>query len=206
MLDPLIADLRRIYEGNAWHGPPCSRPLRAQTRSRPRRVLGKRALDLQADSPSVRGSARSRPRLQNAPGMPADGDFRPQGTRVDSAAWADVCAARAPTAELLETVAGFDQDRLDDAVNPKNKGVDGPVTFRALLAARTTQRLSRGADLDPQRGRPRAEDRTVTHESRVTSHESRVTSHESRPLQDPRPDPHRLRRRVPVHYDRLDGA
>jgi uncharacterized damage-inducible protein DinB len=137
MLDPLIADLRRIYEGNAWHGPSVLDAITGvnaeQAAARPL-ANGHSIYELTHHIGAWIGEVTSR--LQgNAPGMPADGDFPPAGTRVDSAAWADVCARlERRQAELLETVAGFDQDRLDDAVNPKNKGVDGPVTFRALLS------------------------------------------------------------------------
>lgn len=138
MIDPLLADLRRIYEGNAWHGPAVLDAIRdvsaEQAAARP--VAGAHSIyELTHHIAAWIGETASR--LQgNAPGMPADGDFPPQAALVDAAAWADVCARLdRRQAELLEAVAGFDAGRLDEAVNPGNKGdVSGPVSYRALLS------------------------------------------------------------------------
>ena len=137
MIDPLLADLRRIYEGNAWHGPSVLEALQDVT-------TGQAAARPVPDAHSIYelthhiaawiGETTSR--LQgNPPGSPADGDFPPRSTTVDDAAWADVRARlERRQAELMETVSEFDAARLDDLVNPKNKkDSDGSVTFRALL-------------------------------------------------------------------------
>ena len=133
----LIADLRRIYEGNAWHGPSVLDAIDGVTAQQ----AGQRPL---ADAHSIYelthhiaawiGEVTSR--IQgNAPGMPSDGDFPAAGAKVDDAAWADVRARlERRQAELLEAVSAFDEARLDEAVDPKNKGKDGPVTYRALLS------------------------------------------------------------------------
>ena len=138
MTDHLLADLRRIYEGNAWHGPSVLEALQDVT-------TGQAATRPVPDAHSIYelthhiaawiGETTSR--LQgNPPGSPADGDFPPRSTTVDDAAWADVRARlERRQAELLETVSEFDAARLDDLVNPKHKkDSDGPVTFRALLS------------------------------------------------------------------------
>ena len=136
-MNALLADLRRIYEGNAWHGPSVLEAITGvtaeQAAARPL-ANGHSIYELTHHIGAWIGEVTSR--LQgNPPGMPADGDFPAPGTRIDSAAWTDVCSRlERRQAELLETVAGFDASRLEDAVNPKNKGVDGPVTFRALLS------------------------------------------------------------------------
>jgi uncharacterized damage-inducible protein DinB len=138
VIDPLLADLRRIYAGNAWHGPSVLEALHdvttAQAAARP--VPDAHSIyELTHHIAAWIGETTSR--LQgNPPGNPADGDFPPRSTSVDDDAWADVRARlERRQAELLETVSGFDADRLDDIVNPEHrKESDGPVTFRALLS------------------------------------------------------------------------
>ena len=138
MTDDLLADLRRIYEGNAWHGPSVLEALQdvttAQASARP--VPEAHSIyELTHHIAAWIGETTSR--LQgNPPGSPADRDFPPRSANVDDAAWSDVRARlERRQAELLETVSGFDAARLDDAVDPKNrKDTDGPVTFRALLS------------------------------------------------------------------------
>jgi uncharacterized damage-inducible protein DinB len=138
MIDTLLADLRRIYEGNAWHGPSVLEALQdvttAQAATRP--VPDAHSIyELTHHIAAWIGETTSR--LQGNPaGNPVDGDFPPRLAPVDDTAWADVRARlERRQAELLETVSGFDAARLDDVVNPKNrKDSDGPVTFRALLS------------------------------------------------------------------------
>jgi uncharacterized damage-inducible protein DinB len=138
LIDPLLADLRRIYEGNAWHGPSVLEALQdvttAQAAARP--VPDAHSIfELTHHIAAWIGETTSR-LLGNPPGNPADGDFPPRSTTVDDAAWADVRARlERRQAELLATVSEFDAARLDDAVNPKaRKDPDGPTTFRALLS------------------------------------------------------------------------
>ena len=138
MIDPLLADLRRIYEGNAWHGPSVLEAIgdvtAKQAAARPVRDAHS-IYELTHHIAAWIGETTSR--LQgNPPGSPADGDFPPRPSDVDDAAWSDVrYRLERRQAELLETVSVFDAARLDEAVDPKNrKDVDGPVTFRALLS------------------------------------------------------------------------
>jgi uncharacterized damage-inducible protein DinB len=137
MIDSLVADLRRIYEGNAWHGPAVLDAIQdvtaAQAASRP--IAGAHTIyELTHHIAAWIGETTSR--LQgNTPGMPADGDFPPRSFTVDDVSWSDVRARlERRQAELLETVASFDASRLDEAVSPQNRGKDGPVTYRALLS------------------------------------------------------------------------
>jgi uncharacterized damage-inducible protein DinB len=134
--DPLLSDLRRIYEGNAWHGPALLDAIKdvtaGQAGARP--IPNAHSIyELTHHIGAWIGEVTSR--LQgNPPGMPADGDF-PQVSVVDAASWTDVCARlERRQAELLETVASFDSARLDDPVNPGDRGKDGPVSYRALLS------------------------------------------------------------------------
>jgi len=134
----LHADLRWIYEGNAWHGPAVLDAIQdvsaAQAAAHP--VPGAHSIfELTHHIAAWIGEVTSR--LQgNPPGSPADGDFPPSSIRVDDAAWADVRARlERRQAELLESVATFETARLDDAVDPKNRrDTDGPVSYRALLS------------------------------------------------------------------------
>lgn len=138
MLDPLLDDLRRIYEGDAWHGPSVLDAIRdvTATEAAARPITGAHSIfELTHHIAAWIGEATSR--LQgNPPGSPADGDFPPVSAIVDATAWSDVCARlERRQAELLEAVAGFDAGRLDEPVNPKNRGdASGPVSYRALLS------------------------------------------------------------------------
>jgi len=138
MIEPLLGDLRRIYEGNAWHGPSVLEALSdvsaLQAAARPLRNSHS-IYELTHHIAAWIGETTSR--LQGKPpGNPADGDFPPRATTVDQAAWAEVRARLARRqAELMETVAGFDPARLDQAFDPKNRNdVSGPVSYRALLS------------------------------------------------------------------------
>jgi uncharacterized damage-inducible protein DinB len=138
MTDLLLEDLRRIYEGNAWHGPSVLEAIRdvtaQQAAARPI-PDGHSIYELTHHIGAWIGETTSR--LQgNPPGNPADGDFPPRAAKVDDATWAEVCARlERRQAELLEAVAGFDSERLDEAVDPKNrKDTSGPVSYRALLS------------------------------------------------------------------------
>jgi uncharacterized damage-inducible protein DinB len=135
--DPLLADLRRIYEGNAWHGPSVLDAIRdvtaAEAVARPI-PNGHNIYELTHHIGAWIGEVTSR--IQgNTPGMPADGDFPPAATKVDEDTWSELRKRlERRQAELIETVASFDASRLDDAVDPKDKGKDGPVSYRSLLS------------------------------------------------------------------------
>jgi uncharacterized damage-inducible protein DinB len=138
MLDPLLADLRRIYEGNAWHGPSVLEAIgdvtTVQAAAHP--VTDAHSIyELTHHIAAWIGETTSR--LQgNHPGTPVDGDFPPRAQAIDDAAWSDVRSRlERRQAELLEAVSGFDAARLDESVDPRNgNDADGPVTFRALLS------------------------------------------------------------------------
>jgi uncharacterized damage-inducible protein DinB len=137
MRDHLLADLRWIYEGNSWHGPAVLDAIRdvtpQQAAARPI-ANGHSIYELTHHIAAWIGEVTSRVQ-GNEPGMPSDGDFPASGTSVDAAAWSDVCTRlERRQAELLEAVAAFDPSRLDEPVNPKDRGKDGPVTYRALLS------------------------------------------------------------------------
>ena len=137
MKDHLLADLRWIYEGNSWHGPAVLdaikdvTALQASARPIPN---GHSIYDLTHHIGAWMGEVTSRLR-GNKPGMPADGNFPSASTKVDDNAWAELCKRlERRQAELIETVASFDAARLDEPIDPKNKGKDRPVTYRSLLS------------------------------------------------------------------------
>ena len=137
MSTALLADLRWIYEGGAWHGPAVLDAIKdvsaLQASARPI-PDGHSIYELTHHIGAWIGEVTSR--LQgNKPGMPSEGDFPPARTKVDDNAWAELRKRlERRQAELIETVASFDAARLDEPVDPKNKGKDGPVTYRALLS------------------------------------------------------------------------
>ena len=137
MLPSLTADLRRIYEGNSWHGPSVldaiDRVDAGQAAKRP--LAGAHSIyELTHHIAAWMGEVTSRVQ-GNTPGMPADGDFPAPDFKVDEAAWTEVRSRlERRQAELLEAIATFDESRLDEPVDPKNKGKDGPVSYRALLS------------------------------------------------------------------------
>ena len=138
MLPDLIADLRRMYEGNAWHGPSVLEALNGVTASQAaaRPVPGAHSIfDLTHHIAAWMGEATSRVE-GSTPGSPADGDFPPPGAQVDEAAWSDVRARlERRQSELMDALSSFDPARLDDPVDPKNRrDAEGPVSFRALLS------------------------------------------------------------------------
>ena len=138
MLEPLLADLRRVYEGNAWHGPSVLDAIRGVTalQAAARPIPGAHSIyELTHHIAAWMGETTSRLKGK-PPGNPADGDFPPRATTVDDAAWARVCARlERRQAELIEVLAGFDPARLDEAVDPRNrKDTSGPVSYRALLS------------------------------------------------------------------------
>lgn len=138
MIDPLLADLRRIYEGNAWHGPSVLEALQdVTTRQAAARPVPDAHSIYELTHHIAAWIGETTSRLQgNPPGSPSDSDFPPPSTSVDDAVWSDTRSRlERRQAELLETVSEFDATRLDDVVDPKNrKDADGPVTFRALLS------------------------------------------------------------------------
>jgi uncharacterized damage-inducible protein DinB len=138
VIDPLLGDLRRIYEGNAWHGPSVLEAIRDVTADQAgaRPIPGAHTIyELTHHIGAWIGETTSR--LQgNPPGSPADGDFPPRTLTVDAEAWVEVCTRlERRQAELLEAATAFDAGRLDEPVNPNSrKSGDGSGTFRALLS------------------------------------------------------------------------
>lgn len=138
MLTHLVADLRRMHEGSAWHGPAVLEVLdgvsATQAASRP--VPGAHSIyELTHHIAAWIGEVRAR--LEgNPPGAPADGDFPDPACVVDDTAWQDVRARlERRQSELMETLSAFDADRLDDPVDPKRRPEPGgPGSFRALLS------------------------------------------------------------------------
>lgn len=134
----LLADLRRIYEGNAWHGPSVLDAITGVTaeQAAARPLPSAHSIyELTHHIAAWLGEVTSR--LQgNPPGSPADGDFPAASVRVDEAAWNALRShLERRQAELLDAVATFDPGRLDEVVNPgARREPDAADTFRALLS------------------------------------------------------------------------
>lgn len=136
-IQPILGELRRMYEGNAWHGPALLDVLRgvSATQAAARPVPGAHSIhELTHHVAAWIGEVNAR-LLGGTPGDPADGDFPPQGTIIDDAAWkATLERLAARQAAILETVAAFDPSRLQAAVNPtKPEDPAHPRTFYALV-------------------------------------------------------------------------
>ena len=133
----IAAELRRMYEGPAWHGPSVSESVAgitaAQASARPL-VGGHTIYELTHHIAAWIGEARSR-LLGNRSGDPADGDWPPPNARIDQAAWREALARLAERqSEMLEALSGFDPARLGEIVDPDSPSAEGRrVTHYILL-------------------------------------------------------------------------
>jgi uncharacterized damage-inducible protein DinB len=133
----VLGELRRMYEGNAWHGPSVMEALRdvpaAQAAARP--VRGAHTIhELTHHIAAWMGEVSSRLR-GNPAGNPADGDFPAPGATVDEATWlATLQLLDRRHAEVMATVAAFDPERLHDPVDRTTEASEAdPRTFYSLI-------------------------------------------------------------------------
>ena len=120
-IDRIADQLRRMYEGEAWHGPCVLESLRgisaAQAAARPMPNTHS-IYELTHHIGAWIGEVRSR-LLGNRPGEPPEGDYPAADTSVDEAAWNAVLNRLATHhTDLLATLSAFDPARLDEAVDP----------------------------------------------------------------------------------------
>jgi len=132
-----LGEVRRMYVGNAWHGPAVLEVLKGVTavQAAARPIASAHSIhELTHHMAAWIGEATSRLRGQAA-GDPADGNFPPRGVPVDDAAWdaaRDLLARR--QAEFVDLVSTFDPARLDDPVDPsQSPDQEHPRTFLALI-------------------------------------------------------------------------
>jgi len=132
-----LGEVRRMYVGNAWHGPAVLEALEGvtATQAAARPIAGAHSIhELTHHMAAWIGEAMSRIR-GNPPGDPADGNFPPRGVPVDDAAWdaaRDLLARR--QAEFVDLVSAFDPARLEDPVDPSmSPDPEHPRTYSALI-------------------------------------------------------------------------
>lgn len=136
-LESTLGEIRRMYEGNAWHGPAVLDVLEGitATQAAARPLPNAHSIfELTHHLAAWIGEATARIQGQPA-GDPADGDFPLVGNLIDEAAWDAVRARLARRhAAFLDVVAAFDPARLDDPVDPSTSpDRSRPRTFSALI-------------------------------------------------------------------------
>jgi uncharacterized damage-inducible protein DinB len=132
----ITGELQRTYQGPAWHGPSLLEALQdvaaAQAGAHP--LPGAHSIyDLTHHVAAWIDEVRSR-LLGALPGQPTLGDWPPANLAVDERAWRDVLSQldTAHTA-LLETLATFDDARLQQTYPSVDPTAPGMVTFYVLL-------------------------------------------------------------------------
>jgi uncharacterized damage-inducible protein DinB len=127
-LDFICDQLRRIHEGPAWHGPSLREALEGLTaeQANHRPMPGVHSIaDLTHHVAAWEGEVERRITGHES-GMPAEGDFPADGTRLDAAQWKALRERLdARCASMLSTVQALDPARLKD-----------------LLPTATTERVS----------------------------------------------------------------
>jgi uncharacterized damage-inducible protein DinB len=120
-IDRIVAELRRMFEGPAWHGPSVRESLHGITadvaKARPLRNVHT-IYELTHHIGAWIEEVRSR-LCGNAPGDPTDGDWPSGDGVVDSGSWSALLEhVWARHAALLEEVSRLEPGRLDRIVDP----------------------------------------------------------------------------------------
>ena len=133
----LIDQLRRIYEGEAWHGPSLRDALSGlsatQAAARPlphSHSIGELTHHVTAWIGEVTRRLQGGP-----PAMPVDGDFPPPGTSLTETEWSALLARLAERqASLLAAAAAFGSDRLGEKIGATVSAPLGTgVSYRGML-------------------------------------------------------------------------
>lgn len=132
-LDFLCDQLRRIHEGPAWHGPSLREALDGLTieQANHRPLPGVHSIaDLVHHVAAWEGEVERRI-TGHASGMPAEGNFPAEGTRVDAEQW-KILRERldARCASMLSTLRTFDAARLSEILPT---ATDERVSIRGML-------------------------------------------------------------------------
>jgi len=135
-VDRIAAELRRMYEGPAWHGPGVLEAIEGLNAEQAGTRAAANAHSIYEIAHHIAawiGEVRSR-LLGQPSGDPADGDWPPGDRQVDEGEWLRV-RDRLSTRhrELQATLASFEASRLGQRVDPSREGPSGLVTFYALL-------------------------------------------------------------------------
>ena len=136
-LKRLAGELRRIYEGEAWHGPSVREALSGVTAAQAagRSLPGAHTIfELTHHIAAWTGEVTRRLR-GGSPSEPEDGDFPAPGAQVDEAKWeATKALLAARNAELVAAILAFDPSRLDEVVGGAGTGpAESRATFRTML-------------------------------------------------------------------------
>jgi len=134
----LVADIRSVVAGDAWHGPSWRDVLNGlDARQAGLRILptGHTIYELVHHSAAWAGEVARR--LGGAsPAMPREGDFPPNDAVVDDAAWQRVKdRLTAAHDELVAAIERFDANRLDERIGTERDAPPGSgVSYRATIA------------------------------------------------------------------------
>lgn len=136
-LKRLADELRRMYEGGAWHGPSVCEALSDVTAAEAasRSLPGAHSIfELTHHIAAWTGEVTRRLR-GGTPSEPEDGDFPAKGERVDKPKWeATKALLQARNAELVTAILAFDPSRLDEAVGGAGTGpAESRATYRTML-------------------------------------------------------------------------
>jgi uncharacterized damage-inducible protein DinB len=133
----LTGALRRILEGEAWHGPSVQEALAGLTAddAAARPIAGAHTIyELTHHLAAWTGEVERR--LQgSAPGYPPEGDFPEPGLAIDEAAWAKALEElKARHASLIEATSQLTPERLNDRVGSLSPAFTGTgVSIYAML-------------------------------------------------------------------------
>jgi len=134
----LVADIRSIVDGDAWHGPSWRVVLDGVDAERAtRRILppAHTIYELVHHTAAWAGEVARRLR-GHEPSMPAEGDFPTTTSRVSDEEWRRV-VARLNDAhqELIAVIEQFDETGLDERIGTSRDAPLGSgVTYRTMIA------------------------------------------------------------------------
>lgn len=136
-LQRISDQLRRMHDGDAWHGPSITEALEgisAEQATRRPIADGHTIYELAFHMAAWTGEVLQRLRGR-APQMPDEGDFPAPVTEISAAEWAEVkdrLAQRHRT--LADAIATLDESRLGEFVSPPRDAPLGTgVTYDAML-------------------------------------------------------------------------
>ena len=134
----LVPDIRSVVAGDAWHGPSWRDVLAGVTaqQAAQRVVPGAHTIYELVHHTAAWAGEVARRFAGGIPRMPAEGDFPPNATVVDEAAWQHA-VARLDEAhqELLSAIERFDPNRLDERLgSDRDAPLGSGVSYRAMIA------------------------------------------------------------------------
>ncbi|MGH7713023.1 MAG: DinB family protein [Gemmatimonadaceae bacterium] len=138
----LVADIRLVVAGDAWHGPSWGDVVVGLTAEQAtRRVLPTAHTIYELAYHTAAWAGEVARRLGGKPpSMPVEGDYPAAEVRVDEAEWVRVIARiNAAHDELIAAIERFDPSRLDERIGaardaPLGSGVSYRATIAGLLA------------------------------------------------------------------------